>query len=73
MQTPAAAALLDAVRACHQGVVEAQSTFHVSLNFTEAISVTAGGPERMLVLLLDEFDEAFAALDGRVFLNLRAR
>ena len=27
--------------------------------------------ERHLILMLDEFDEAFASLDGRVFLNLR--
>jgi len=30
------------------------------------------GPIRDFVLLLDEFDEAYDSLDGRVFLNLRA-
>jgi hypothetical protein len=61
------------VRACYQRVVDAgHSAFQISLNFNEAIAVAATSLDRMVVLLLDEFDEAFGALDGRVFLNLRA-
>jgi hypothetical protein len=64
--------VLPAVQACYDRLVEAQGAFQVSLNFNEAIAAALEQLDRMLVLLLDEFDEAFAALDGRVFLNLRA-
>jgi hypothetical protein len=56
----------------YQGVVDSTSPFRVPLSFNEAIIALGEGLQRRIVFLFDEFDEPFAALDGRVFLNLRA-
>jgi DNA-binding winged helix-turn-helix (wHTH) protein len=53
-------------------LVQTESSFDVRLNFENALQDILDEGERDIVLLLDEFDEAFASLDGRVFLNLRA-
>jgi DNA-binding response OmpR family regulator len=64
--------LLSEMQAHYQGVVESSHPFRVPLSFNEAIIALGEGRERRIVFLFDEFDEPFAALDGRVFLNLRA-
>jgi len=56
----------------YRRVVEPDSQFLVPLNFNNAMTALIEHDERDLILLFDEFDEAFDALDGRVFLNLRA-
>jgi DNA-binding response OmpR family regulator len=56
----------------YQGVVESSPSFRVPLSFNEAIITLGEGTQRPIVFLFDEFDEPFDALDGRVFLNLRA-
>src|SRR5262245_5576991 len=61
-----------ALRKHYQQVIEPDSPFVVPLSFNNAITAFIEDGGRDLVLLLDEFDEAFDALDGRVFLNLRA-
>jgi hypothetical protein len=66
------AALLDRLEEHYQGVVESSSSFRVPLSFNEAIIALGEGLQRRLVFLFDEFDQPFEALDGRVFLNLRA-
>jgi len=65
-------ALLSETELHYRGVIEAEHTFHVPLSFNEAIVALSERLQRCIVFLFDEFDEPFAALDGRVFLNLRA-
>lgn len=64
--------LLAQMEAYYQGVIDASHPFRVPLNFNEAIMALGEHLQRRLVFLFDEFDEPFSALDGRVFLNLRA-
>jgi hypothetical protein len=61
-----------ALRKYYQQIVEPDSAFVIPLNFNNALTAFIGNGQRDLILLLDEFDEAFDALDGRIFLNLRA-
>jgi two-component system response regulator RegX3 len=56
----------------YRRIVEPDTQFQVPLSFNNAMQAIIEEGQRDLVLLLDEFDEAFDALDGRVFLNLRA-
>jgi hypothetical protein len=56
----------------YRQVVETDSHFQISLNFNNAMTALIEDSQRDVLLLLDEFDEAFEMLDGRVFLNLRA-
>jgi len=44
----------------------------VPLSCSEAVVALCEGLNRHIVFLFDEFDDPFARLDGRVFLNLRA-
>jgi hypothetical protein len=60
------------VQTCYNNVIHPNSPFDIPLNFNNAMTAILERSQRDIVLLLDEFDEAFAALDGRVFLNLRA-
>ncbi|GAB4470819.1 MAG: hypothetical protein Kow00124_07320 [Anaerolineae bacterium] len=64
--------LMQKIEACYAQVVEPESSFLVPLSFNKAMTAIIEQEDRDLVLLLDEFDEVFDALDGRVFLNLRA-
>jgi hypothetical protein len=65
-------ALMSRLEAFYQGVVEPRGAFRVPLSFNEAILALGEETPRPFVFLFDEFDEPFSALDGRVFLNLRA-
>jgi hypothetical protein len=53
-------------------LVEPPSPFLVPLSFNEAMVALSEELGRRVVFLFDEFDDPFARLDGRVFLNLRA-
>jgi hypothetical protein len=64
--------LLSETETHYRGVIESDHTFRVPLSFNEAIVALSERLQRRIVFLFDEFDEPFAALDGRVFLNLRA-
>jgi hypothetical protein len=66
------ASLLARIEDYYRGVVEPSHAFRVPLSFNEAIIALGDGLQRRMVFLFDEFDEPFAALAGRVFLNLRA-
>lgn len=68
----AAKALVERVQDLYHKVVEPPSPFLVPLSFNEAIVALSEELGRRVVFLFDEFDEPFARLDGRVFLNLRA-
>jgi DNA-binding winged helix-turn-helix (wHTH) protein len=56
----------------YRKVVEPSSEFIVPVSFSDAVELLSQDQSRHIVLLLDEFDDPFAQLDSRVFLNLRA-
>jgi len=64
--------LIERLSALYGKIVEPPSDFVVPLSFNDAIDLFSEGLDRRIVFLFDEFDEPFARLDGRVFLNLRA-
>lgn len=64
--------LLAEISKFYRQVIEPDSPFVVPLSFNNAMTAFIEGGKRDVILLLDEFDEAFDSLDGRVFLNLRA-
>ena len=64
--------LLEEIRRYHQVVTEAENAFEASLSFNLALSDLCERLGQDLCLLLDEFDEIYAALDERTLLNLRA-
>jgi DNA-binding response OmpR family regulator len=57
---------------CYRQAVQGENPFLVPLGFNDAILLACQTLPGGIVLLLDEFDEAYATLDSRVFLNLRA-
>jgi hypothetical protein len=68
----AADTLVGHLRDLYHKVVEPSSPFLVPLSFNEAMVALGEKLGRRVVFLFDEFDDPFARLDGRVFLNLRA-
>jgi len=70
--TSAPPVLLQHLREQHNHITTAPSVFQASLAFNDAISEICRQLGRNLVLLLDEFDEVYAALEDRSLLNLRA-
>lgn len=64
--------LLEELSICYQKMVQTSSPFLVPLSFNDAIMQTCQTLPGGVVILLDEFDQAYATLDSRVFLNLRA-
>jgi hypothetical protein len=68
----AAKALVARLQDLYHKVIEPSSPFLVPLSFNEAVVALSEELGRRVVFLFDEFDEPFASLDGRVFLNLRA-
>jgi len=56
----------------HQAVTEAETSFTASLSFNLALTELCEQMNGDLILLFDEFDEIYAALDDRALLNLRA-
>jgi DNA-binding winged helix-turn-helix (wHTH) protein len=64
--------LATTLRGRYQSVTEAENAFTASLSFNLALSELCEGLETAVILLFDEFDEIYAALDERALLNLRA-
>ncbi len=64
--------LLATLNTLYHKTVQPESPFLVPLSFNDAIMETCKALPGGIVLLLDEFDEAYGALDSRVFLNMRA-
>ena len=60
------------LRGHHQAVTDAATAFNASLSFNLALTDLCEQLKRDLVLLIDEFDELYTALDDRALLNLRA-
>jgi hypothetical protein len=69
---PASDAIQDRVRAAYQSLIAPSSPFLVPVSFNEALAALSASCKKRLVLLLDEFDEPWASIDRRAFLNLRA-
>ncbi len=65
-------AVTSALETAYDAVVNPPSAFHIPLRFNQALTRTVHLLTQPLVLAFDEFDEAFAHLDERVFANLRA-
>jgi hypothetical protein len=59
-------------RAAYNTLVAPPSPFQISLSFREGLTAVCEGTGQKLILLMDEFDEPFEQIDGRVFLHLRA-
>lgn len=53
-------------------VIDSERPIVSALSFNDGISLLCEQLDRRVALLFDEFDDPFGALDGRVFLNLRA-
>jgi len=64
--------LLDRINEFYHSVVNPTNPFMVPLSFNEGMISVSEGLGRRVVLLFDEFDEAFHGIEGRAFLNLRA-
>jgi hypothetical protein len=56
---------------CRQ-VIDSERPIVPALSFNDGLSLVCEQLDRRVALLFDEFDDPFGALDGRVFLNLRA-
>ncbi len=64
--------LLDRIEASYRNLVNPANPFLVPLSFNEGLTAIGEAVQQRIVLLFDEFDEPFAGLDERIFLNLRA-
>jgi hypothetical protein len=60
------------LRAAYARLLHPTSSFDVPLGFNQGMTAIGEGAACKLVLVFDEFDEPLAAIDRRVFLNLRA-
>ncbi len=58
--------------AAYETLITPASEFQIPLSFNKGFNAALNHTERILVFLFDEFDEPFAKIDSRVFLNLRA-
>jgi hypothetical protein len=67
-----AVAELPELAAAYEMLVAPASEFQVPLAFNRGLTAVLQSSPQKLVLLFDEFDEPFAQIDPRVFLNLRA-
>lgn len=64
--------LLSRVNRSYDNIVNPITPFAIPLSFNEGIIAISEGLDQQIIFLFDEFDEAFSAIEGRVFLNLRA-
>lgn len=64
--------LVTRVEALYQTVIEADKPIVAALSFNDGVALLCEQLQRRVALLFDEFDDPFGALEGRVFLNLRA-
>jgi hypothetical protein len=66
------AELRQVIAQAYDQLISPPSKLHIPLSFNQAITALVESRSSQAVLVFDEFDAAFRALDGRVFLNLRA-
>jgi DNA-binding winged helix-turn-helix (wHTH) protein len=69
--SPALAGLPELATA-YATMVAPSSEFQVPLSFNRGLNAVLQSTPYKLILLFDEFDEPFARIDSRVFINLRA-
>jgi len=72
-ESDAALAAQPELLAAYERLTAPASDFQVPLSFNRGLTAAVQSSQRTLVLLFDEFDEPFAQVDSRVFLNLRAK
>ena len=65
-------ALLARIQQAYEQLIAPPSKLHIPLSFNQAITTLVESQASQAVIVFDEFDSAFRALDGRVFLNLQA-
>jgi hypothetical protein len=65
-------ATLPELSSAYEMLVAPASEFQVPLGFTRGVTAVLQSAPHKVIFLFDEFDEPFAKLDSRVFLNLRA-
>lgn len=63
---------LEELASAYNMLIERPSPFQIPLSFNQGLTAVLQHVQGKLVLLFDEFDEPFARIDSRVFLNLRA-
>lgn len=63
---------IDRIRQAYQSLISPASPFMVPVSFNEGLMALNEGWQRRLAFLFDEFDEPWANIDRRTFLNLRA-
>jgi len=63
---------LEELISAYNMLIERPSPFQIPLSFNQGLTAVLKHVPGKLVLLFDEFDEPFARIDSRVFLNLRA-
>jgi hypothetical protein len=64
--------LVSAAQEAYQTVVDPANPFLLPLAFENCLEAVCGLQDAMLVLLFDEFDEAFENIDPHLFVRLRA-
>ena len=64
--------LLASIQRAYDQLISPPSKLHIPLSFNQAITNLVESQSSQAVIVFDEFDSAFRALDGRVFLNLQA-
>jgi len=65
-------ALRARIQQAYEQLIDPPSNLHIPLSFNQAITTLVESKNSQVIIVLDEFDSAFRALDGRTFLNLRA-
>jgi len=65
-------ALQAQIQQAYEQLIAPPSKLHIPLSFNRAITTLVESQASQVVIVFDEFDSAFRALDGRIFLNLRA-
>ncbi len=71
-ESSAQLAALPELVVAYETLVTPTSEFQVPLSFNRGLTAVLHSTRRKVILLFDEFDEPFAQIHSRVFLNLRA-
>ncbi len=66
-------AAIPGLQEAYQTLVQPTNEFQVPLSFNRGLRAVLDVTKRKLILMFDEFDEPFANIESRVFLNLRAK
>jgi hypothetical protein len=64
--------LVAPIEQAYQQVIHPPSPFAIPLGFIEGVEALCQQAGNRVTLILDEFDDPFSEIEGRIFLNLRA-